>query len=147
MDRRDWIKEQQREAEEQYDTIWAPFYGEKWGLYANATHQQFVQKLLSLLPQPALSRRSLRRGPVYGMLLEKGHMVVGIDQSQGCSLRPRPRSRPSTRRRWGCRRWPIRRFFEGRSAWTRWSMFVPRTGAIVHNFQRALSPRVSLFHG
>jgi hypothetical protein len=53
MNRSDWLKEKRREAEERYDTLWAPLYGEKWGVYSNATHQQFIQKFLSLLPQPS----------------------------------------------------------------------------------------------
>jgi hypothetical protein len=42
MDRITWLKEMRRDCEEQYDTRWAPLYGEKWGLYGNTTHQQFI---------------------------------------------------------------------------------------------------------
>ncbi len=84
MDRSDWLKEMRREAEERYDTLWAPEYGEKYGTYPNATHQQFILKFLTGLPQPAaLLDAACGAGRYFPMLLEKGHTVTGIDQSQG----------------------------------------------------------------
>ena len=84
MDRNDWIKEQRREAEEKYDKLWAPLYGEKWGVYGNATHQQFVRRLLQRLPEPStVLDAACGAGRYMPMLLEKGHTVVGIDQAQG----------------------------------------------------------------
>jgi hypothetical protein len=50
MDRMSWLREMRRDCEEQYDTRWSAFYGEKWGLHSNITHQQFLQEFLSLLP-------------------------------------------------------------------------------------------------
>src|SRR5512143_3251303 len=84
MDRNDWIKEQRREAEERYDILWAPLYHEKWGVYSNATHQQFIQKFLRHLEQPGtILDAACGAGRYMSMLLEKGHTVVGIVQAQG----------------------------------------------------------------
>ncbi len=84
MDRNSWLVEKQRETEERYDAIWAPLYGEKFGLYENETHQQFIQKFLSLLPpRSALLDAACGAGRYLPMLLGKGHTVTGIDQSRG----------------------------------------------------------------
>lgn len=92
MDRSAWIKKQRREAEEKYDTLWAPQYGEKWGLYANTTHQQFIQKFLGLLSSHStILDAACGAGRYMPMLLEKGHTVIGMDQSQGMLSRVRER--------------------------------------------------------
>jgi SAM-dependent methyltransferase len=84
MDRSEWLKQMRREAEEKYDTLWAPEYGEKWGLYANATHQQFIRKFLSFLPtNSSILDAACGAGRYMPMLLEKSHKVTGIDQSVG----------------------------------------------------------------
>jgi SAM-dependent methyltransferase len=73
-----------RDCEEQYDTRWAPFYGEKWGLYNNTTHLQFIQEFLSLLTKRStILDAACGAGRYEPFLLEKGHSIVGIDQSQG----------------------------------------------------------------
>lgn len=92
MDRSDWIIEQRREAEKRYDTLWAPLYGEKWGVYSNSTHQQFIRKFLSLLPpHSTILDAACGAGRYMSMLVEKGHTVVGVDQSQGMLSRARAR--------------------------------------------------------
>lgn len=84
MDRSDWLKEQRSETEVRYDAIWAPLYGEKWGLYSNAAHQEFIRKLLSLLsPRSHVLDAACGAGRYMPMLLDGGCQVVGIDQSEG----------------------------------------------------------------
>ncbi len=84
MDRSSWLKEMRRECEEQYDTRWATFYGEASGLYNNATHQRFIQEFLSRLPaHSTLLDAACGAGRYLPFLLEKGHSVIGIDQSHG----------------------------------------------------------------
>lgn len=87
MDRPDWLREKRHEAEERYDTG-APFYGEKFGVYPNATHQRFIQKFLSVLPaHSTLLDAACGAGRYMSNLLEQGHIVFGIDQSQGMLTR------------------------------------------------------------
>jgi cyclopropane fatty-acyl-phospholipid synthase-like methyltransferase len=84
MDRITWLKEMRRECEEQYDTRWAPFYGEKWGLYPNKTHRKFIQEFLRLIPQHSLILdAACGAGRYLPDLLKQGHSILGIDQSQG----------------------------------------------------------------
>lgn len=92
MDRSNWLLKARRELEERYDTLWAPLYGERYGLYSNATHLQFIAKLLGLLPpHSTILDAACGAGRYMGPLLEKGHRVVGIDQSQGMLDRARAR--------------------------------------------------------
>lgn len=84
MNRSDWIRKMRLEAEEKYNTLWAADYSEKWGTYNNATQQEFIQKFLSLLqPQSIILDAACGAGRYMPFLLEKGHTVSGIDQSQG----------------------------------------------------------------
>lgn len=50
MDRISWLRGRRQEAEERYDTGWSPLDGEKWGVYPNASHLQYIQKFIELLP-------------------------------------------------------------------------------------------------
>jgi SAM-dependent methyltransferase len=84
MDRITWLKDMRRDCEEQYDSRWAPLYGEKWGTYSNKTHLQFIQEFLRLLPPGGrVLDAACGAGRYLPYLLEKGHAVLGIDQSQG----------------------------------------------------------------
>ncbi len=85
MDRTTWLRKMRRESEQQYDTVWATRYGAKTtGVYANATHQQFVREFLGLLPKHSLLLdAACGAGRYEPMLLEGSHTVIGIDQSQG----------------------------------------------------------------
>ena len=84
MDRITWLREMRHNCEEEYDTRWAPLYGEKWGLYNNTTHQQFIQEFLTLLSQRSIILdAACGAGRYLPFLIEKGHSIMGIDQSQG----------------------------------------------------------------
>ena len=92
MDRSAWLREKRRETELQYNTIWAPHYGEKYGVYSNATHQKFVQQFLRLLPHPSvILDGACGAGRYFPYLLEAGHTIVGVDQSQGMLDRAKSR--------------------------------------------------------
>jgi SAM-dependent methyltransferase len=87
MDRTIWLREMRRACEQLYDRD-APLYGEKYGLYNNLTHRQFIQEFLSLLPQSSrVLDAACGAGRYIPFLLEKGHAVLGIDQSQGMLAR------------------------------------------------------------
>jgi SAM-dependent methyltransferase len=90
MDRISWLKEKRQEAQERYDTLWAPFYGEKFGLYRNTTHLRFMQEFLGLLPQRSkILDAACGAGRYLPLLIEKGHTVIGLDQSAGMLARAR----------------------------------------------------------
>ena len=84
MERTAWLRKIRSETEEQYDTRWAPLYGEKLGLDRGAAHQLFVQELLSFLPQGStILDAACGAGRYLPLLLERGHTLIGIDQSRG----------------------------------------------------------------
>jgi len=90
MNRSEWIKARRHETEERYDTLWAPEYGERWGMYPNATHLVFIEKFLNLLsPHSKVLDAACGAGRYMPYLLGKGHVVVGIDQSQGMLAKAR----------------------------------------------------------
>jgi cyclopropane fatty-acyl-phospholipid synthase-like methyltransferase len=102
------------EAEEKYDTLWSPLYGEKYGLYGNATHQQFIQKFLGLLLQHAnILDAACGAGRYIPMLLEKGHTVIGIDQSQSMLARLKARFPDVQVEKMGLQEMRYREFFDG----------------------------------
>jgi SAM-dependent methyltransferase len=87
VDRTAWLKEMRRDCEAKYDR-YAPLYWEEYGLYGNTTHQQFIQEFLSLLPQGStILDAACGAGRYEPFLLEKGHTIIGIDQSQGMLTR------------------------------------------------------------
>lgn len=88
MDRISWLREMQRDCEEKYDDNYAPQYWEKYGLYSNITHQQFLQEFLShLSSNSTILDAACGAGRYEPFLLEKGHSIIGIDQSRGMLAR------------------------------------------------------------
>ena len=88
MDRASWLRERRLEAEERYNNLWAPLYGEKYGKYPNSSHLQFIQKFLDHFSQKSsILNAACGAGRYMDQLLEKGHIVMGIDQSSGMLAR------------------------------------------------------------
>lgn len=147
MDRNDWIKEWRREAEERYDTLWAPLYDEKWGVYSNATHQQFIQKFLRLLPQPkTILDAACGAGRYMSMLLEKGHTVVGIDQAQGMLAQAKAKLPTVHMEKMGLQEMNYFEIFEGAICMDALEHVCPEDWPLIfHNFHRALKPHGYLY--
>jgi cyclopropane fatty-acyl-phospholipid synthase-like methyltransferase len=147
MDRNDWIKERRREAEERYDTLWAPLYDEKWGVYSNATHQQFIQKFLRLLPQPStILDAACGAGRYMSMLLEKGHTVVGIDQAQGMLAQAKAKFPTVHMEKMGLQEMIYSEIFEGAICMDALEHVCPEDWPLIfHNFHRALKPHGYLY--
>lgn len=147
MDRSDWLKEKRREAEERYDTLWAPLYGEKWGVYSNATHQQFIQKFLSLLPpHRTLLDAACGAGRYLSMLLEPGHTVVGIDQSQGMLARAKAKFPNVQLEKVGLQEMPYHEAFDGVICMDAMEHVFPEDWPLVlSKFHRALKPHGYLY--
>jgi ubiquinone/menaquinone biosynthesis C-methylase UbiE len=89
MDRRTWLQEMRRDCEDKYDG-YSPLYGDKYGLYSNITHQEFLRDLLERLPPGcAILDAACGAGRYEPFLLEKTHSITGIDQSAGMLERAR----------------------------------------------------------
>jgi cyclopropane fatty-acyl-phospholipid synthase-like methyltransferase len=147
MDRNDWIKEQRREAEERYDTLWAPLYQEKWGLYSNATHQQFIQKFLGFLPGSCqVLDAACGAGRYMSMLLERGHTVIGIDQAQGMLAQARAKFPTVRMEKIGLQEMSYSSTFEGAICMDALEHICPEDWPLIfHNFHRALKPSGYLY--
>lgn len=82
MDREIWLKEKRRLAEERYDKIFSINYDERWGTI-NEVHKNNVMEFCDLLPEgEAILDAACGTGKYWSIIKDKGHRVVGIDQSQ-----------------------------------------------------------------
>jgi SAM-dependent methyltransferase len=147
MDRSPWLREMRRDCEEQYDTRWAPEYGEKWGLYSNLTHQQFLQEFLSLLPPTSLILdAACGAGRYVPYLLEKNHSVIGIDQSQGMLARAKEKFPAVQFEKIGLQEIPYQEVFDGVICVDAMENIPPEEWPLVlNNFHRALKDQGYLY--
>jgi SAM-dependent methyltransferase len=147
MDRVDWLTGKQREAEERYDTLWAPLYSQEWGIYDNATHQQFLQRFLSLVPQPgAILDAACGAGRYMPMLLEKGYTLIGVDQSQGMLARARAQFPTVRTEKMALQDLAYREVFEGIICVDATEHVFPEAWPVIlGNFYRALKPQGHLY--
>ncbi|HXD09439.1 MAG TPA: class I SAM-dependent methyltransferase [Anaerolineales bacterium] len=147
MDRADWIREKRHEAEERYDLLWAPEYSEKWGVYSNASHQQFIQKFLSLLPpHSTILDAACGAGRYMPALLEKKHMVFGIDQAQGMLTRVREKFPAVQVEKIGLQEMSHVGMFDGVICMDAMEHIFPEDWVlVVDNFHRALKPQGHLY--
>ncbi len=147
MDRITWLRKMRRDCEEQYDTRWAPLYGEKWGLYSNTTHQQFIQEFLSLLPPRCrILDAACGAGRYLPFLLEQGHSILGIDQSQGMLARARAKFPGVQFEKVGLQEMTYLEDFEGAICMDALENVCPEDWPVVlSNFYRALKQRGYLY--
>jgi SAM-dependent methyltransferase len=147
MDRSEWLREKRRETEELYTTIWAPLYGDQFGLYANTTHQHFMRRFLDLLPQPGrILDAGCGAGRYVPMLLEKGHTVLGMDQSQGMLTRLKTFFPALQVEKIGLQEMPYQDKFDGAICMDAMEHVCPEDWPLVlRNFHRALKPHAYLY--
>jgi len=148
MDRNTWLRELRRDCEEKYDVIWAPLYGVgKTGTYSNVTHQQFIHELLSFLPQKGkVLDAACGAGRYTPFLLEKGHSVIGIDQSQGMLAQAKEIFPNVQFEKVGLQEMAYQEMFEGALCVDAMENVPPEDWLLVlSNFHRALKPRGYLY--
>lgn len=147
MKRSDWLIETRREAERLYSTVWAPLYDEKWGTYNNASHLQFLQKFLNLLPQSStILDAACGAGRYMPILLEQGHYVVGIDQAEGMLARAQAKF-PSVRtEKVGLQEMSYQEVFDGIICMDAMEHVFPEDWTLIlRNFYQALKPEGCLY--
>jgi SAM-dependent methyltransferase len=146
MDRITWLREMRRDCKEKYDT-WAPLYGEKWGLYDNTTHQQFLHEFLTLLPQRSMTLdAACGAGRYLPFLLEKGHSTIGIDQSQGMLARAKAKFPGVQFENVGLQEMAYREVFDGAICMDAMENVCPEDWPLVlSNFHRALKQNGNLY--
>jgi SAM-dependent methyltransferase len=139
MDRLTWLAEMRRNCEEQYDSS-APLYGEKYGLYSNNTHQQYIQEFLNLVPPSSLILdAACGAGRYLSFLLEKKHSVIAIDQSEGMLARARAEFAGVRFEKIGLQEMTYREVFDGAICMDAMENICPEDWPLVlSNFHRAL---------
>src|SRR5512138_3032112 len=95
MERVEWLKQMREMGEALYDHF-SPEYWIRFGLYENAAHREYLQKFLERVPaHSSLLSAACGAGRYDGFLLEAGHSVVGIDQSEKMLARAREHFPPA----------------------------------------------------
>ena len=83
MDRKTWLGERRRVAEERFDTVYAPTY-DRDDAPMTPTHRRFVARSLeSCPPGGQILDAACGTGKYFSMILDAGCRVVGVDQSSG----------------------------------------------------------------
>jgi len=141
MDRITWLRAMRRDCEEQYDRESA-LYDEQGGVYSNITHQQFIQEFLSFLPPNSrVLDAPCGTGRYLPFLLEKGHSLVGIDQSQGMLERAKTKFPTVQFEKMGLQEMAFREVFDGAICMDAMENVPPEDWSLVlNNFHRALKP-------
>jgi cyclopropane fatty-acyl-phospholipid synthase-like methyltransferase len=139
MDRIAWLQQMRRGCEEQYD-LESPVYDEEGGVYSNIAHQQFLQEFLDLLAQNSkLLDAPCGTGRYLPYLLEKGHSVVGIDQSQGMLERAKAKFPTVQFEKLGLQEMAYQELFDGAICMDAMENVPPEDWSLVlGNFHRAL---------
>ncbi len=146
MDRTTWLKELQRACEAKYDD-YAPLYWEKYGLYSNITHQKFIQEFLSRLsPNSTILDAACGAGRYEPFLLEKGHTVIGVDQSRNMLERAKEKFPHVRYEKNGLQEIAYREIFEGSICLDAMENVCPEDWLLVlGNFHRVLKPHGYLY--
>src|SRR5512145_1346577 len=148
MDRATWLIKMRRECEKQYDIVWAPLYREeKTGLYDNRIHEQFIQEFLNLLPQRSMILdAACGAGRYLPLLLEKGHSIIGTDQSQGMLACAKAKFPNVQFEEIGLQEMTYQEMFDGAICMDAMENVCPEDWArVLTNFQRALKPHGYLY--
>jgi SAM-dependent methyltransferase len=113
MERAAWLKQMREKAEKLYD-LCSPLYWVKYGLSVDETHRQYLQKFLEQVPPHSkLLSAGCGAGKYDGMLLDAGHSVVGIDQSEGMLARAREQFPDVRYEKLGLQEMDFREAFDG----------------------------------
>jgi len=141
MDRITWPREMRRDCEEQYDRE-STLYDEQGGVYSNITHQQFIQEFLGLLPlNSKVLDAPCGTGRYLPFLLEKGHSLVGIDQSQGMLERAKAKFPTVQFEKVGLQEMAFQEVFDGAICMDAMENVPPEDWSLVlNNFHQALKP-------
>ena len=142
MDRITWLREMRRDCEEQYDRE-STLYDEQGGVYSNLTHQQFIQEFLGFLPPNSkVLDAPCGTGRYLSFLLEKGHSLVGIDQSHGMLERAKIKFPTVQFEKMGLQEMAFREVFDGAICMDAMENVPPEDWPLVlNNFHRALKPQ------
>jgi SAM-dependent methyltransferase len=146
MERAEWLKQMRSMAEDLYDEI-SPAYWVSFGLYDNWQHLEFLKKFLARIPSDGtVLSAGCGAGRYDGLLLEAGHSVVGIDQSEGMLGRAREHFPGVKYEKMGLQEIDFHAAFDGATCIDAMEHVCPEDWpGIMRNFHEALKPRGVLY--
>lgn len=147
MDRAAWLRERRQEAEERYSKLWAPLYWEEFGLYPNATHQEYLKEFIYLLPPGSrVLDAACGAGRYLPMLIEAGFDTLGVDQAQGMLARAHEKFPSVPLEKAGLQELSHLEEFEGAICMDAMEHICPEDWLIVlGNIHRALRPKGNFY--
>jgi 2-polyprenyl-3-methyl-5-hydroxy-6-metoxy-1,4-benzoquinol methylase len=130
---------------EKAEALYDHFSSQYWlrfGLYANETHREYLQKFLERVdPHSTLLSAACGAGRYDGILLEAGHSVTGIDQSEGMLARAREHFPEVRYKKMGLQEIDFREAFDGIICMDAMEHICPEDWpGILRKFQEALKP-------
>jgi ubiquinone/menaquinone biosynthesis C-methylase UbiE len=147
MDRSEWLKERRRVAEERFDTLWAAIYDDNWGSWIGPTHQEFIQRFLSLCPpQATMLDAACGTGKYWPLILASGRAVRGTDQSREMLARAKAKFPDVPVEKIGLQEMQYQEAFEGAVCMDAMENVFPEDWPVVlHNLYRAIKPEGYLY--
>lgn len=141
MERAEWLKQMRDKAEKLYDHF-SPLYWAKYGRSVDETHREYLQKFLERVPPRSnLLSAACGAGLYDGILLEAGHSVVGIDQSEGMLARAKEHFPEVRYEQIGLQEMDFREAFDGLICIDAMEHVCPEDWpGILRRFQEALKP-------
>jgi SAM-dependent methyltransferase len=141
MERTEWLKQMRDRAEDLYDHF-SPLYWVKYGRSVGETHREYLAKFLERVPPRSnLLSAACGAGLYDGFLLEAGHSVVGIDQSEGMLARARERFPEIRYEKIGLQEMDFREVFDGVICIDAMEHICPEDWPeVLQRFQEALKP-------
>ena len=141
MERADWLKRMQRNAEALYDHI-SPQYWVTFGQSQDVTHQEYLLMFLKrVVPGGVILSAACGAGRYDGPLLDAGHPVVGIDQSAGMLARAKEHYPEARYEKMALQEMHFRESFDGVICMDAMEHICPEDyPGILRSFQEALKP-------
>jgi SAM-dependent methyltransferase len=141
MERAEWLNQMRQKAEVLYDHF-SSLYWVEFGLYANEAHRDYLRRFLERVPpHSSLLSAACGAGRYDGILLEAGHSVVGIDQSEGMLARAREHFSEVRYEKMGLQEMDFRESFDGIICMDAMEHVCPEDWpGILTKFQEALKP-------
>ena len=146
MERAEWLKLMRKRAEKLYDRF-SPRYWVTWGVAIEETHREYLQKFLERVKKGStVLSAACGAGRFDGLLLEAGHRVVGIDQSEKMLSLAKEHFPKIDYRKMALHKMDFRETFDGIICMDAMEHICPEDyPEILLKFQEALKPRGVLY--
>lgn len=147
MERREFLKEKRRLAEERMDTLFASIYDEQWGARIEPSHRHFIARFLAQCPPGCtVLDAACGTGKYWPIIQDSGRAVVGIDQSEEMLKRAQAKFPDVPVRKLGLQELADENAFDGIICMDSMENVFPEDWPVVlRNFHRALRPHGLLY--